>query len=170
MICGRVYASTPAINCAESGEANATADRHLDYCLTLADYAEANNWGRGQIPAFDKIETELANVRAALNWSLHGGDPQQGLLLSCKLCWFITERNHAYEWLGWMEQLLEATPTAPAQLRAYALQSSGAMAGILDDQRSRDYCLKAIELARTHHDEWNLALSGAQSLRALCAE
>ncbi len=139
--------------------ARATRDRHLIYFLHLAEQAEAHQWGCEQLPWFDRLETELDNLRAALMWSLDSRQGQLGLQLTAAMAWFFLERSHMREGLGWLEHMLEAAPDAPASMRAKALQRATELAGIVYDDTTHARVLgeQALAIARPINDRWNIA-------------
>ena len=69
---------------ASADELSATADRHLTYFLQLAEQAEAHNFGREQIPWYDRMEVELDNLRAAVAWSMQSEEAETGLRLAAR--------------------------------------------------------------------------------------
>ena len=90
----------------ESGEGNSTRDRHLNYFLAFAVHAEPEVQGVEQLKWFDRLELELDNFRAALEWSLESEkrNAELGLQLASSLWWFWFQR-HFYDkgqWLGIM--------------------------------------------------------------------
>ena len=142
----------------EAGTTNATADQHLCYFLNLAETAEAHVWGSEQKSWYDRLETELDNLRAALNWSLENGDAELGLQLAAALGWFFSERSRPYEGLGWLERTLAAAPNAPTSLRAKAFNRAGELAGLLEGlDQIYNFCEQALTLARSVGDKLNIA-------------
>jgi predicted ATPase/DNA-binding CsgD family transcriptional regulator len=140
---------------AEAGETNSTAHRHLDYFMKLADQAESYLFGSEQMVWFDRLEVELDNLRTAVTWSIKS---ETGLHLASALGWFFSERSYWSEGLACLEQALVANPNAPASLRAKAFHSAGSLAGRLgDNERLHSYCEQAIVIARSIHDDWNMA-------------
>jgi predicted ATPase/transcriptional regulator with XRE-family HTH domain len=137
-----------------SGELVDLRQRHTDYFLKLAQEAEAHQFGSQQIPWFDRLETELNNLRAALTWS---HKTETGLRLAAAMGWFFTERSYWNEGFPWLERALAANPDAPSALRAKALHTAGVLAWFVANERASIYLEQAIALARTTHDRWNLA-------------
>lgn len=82
---------------AHSGEEDAVRQAHADYYRTLAERAEPALRGAGQEVWIARLETELPNLRAVLDWSLSGGDAESGLRLAGALYWFWFLRNHVGE-------------------------------------------------------------------------
>ncbi len=141
----------------DAGEERATIQRHGDYFLGVAEGAEAHNFGREQVAWFDRLEVEFDNLRVALaRWV----EDEMGLRLAAALGWFFSERAHLSEGLDWLERVLAANPNAPVSLRAKALHSAGALAGLQGNyRRVRAHCEQALALARAANDRWNIAWS-----------
>ncbi|MEO8395646.1 MAG: helix-turn-helix domain-containing protein [Chloroflexota bacterium] len=138
-----------------SGELDALRQRHVDYFLKLAETAEAQEFGREQIVWFDRLEDDLANLRAALAWS---SETETGLRLASALGWFFTERSHWNEGFDWLEHTIAANPEAPASLRAKALHTAGALGSFAGNKpRAQLYLEQSLALARAAGDRWNLA-------------
>jgi len=80
---------------AELYETGPIRDRHLSYFLALAEQAEPEVRGPEQLIWFDRLELELDNFRAALEWSLEKGEKgtEAGLQLASSLWWFSFMRN-----------------------------------------------------------------------------
>ena len=70
---------------AKSGKLLTTQRRHAEWCARLAETAEPELNGPRQMASFEKLEREHDNLRAALRWSLDGGDPLLGVRLAAAL-------------------------------------------------------------------------------------
>lgn len=141
----------------DAGEQDIALQQHYDYCLQLAEGAEAHAFGREQVAWFDHLEAEMDNLRAALAWS---EKDVAGLRLAGTLGWFLSERTHWREGFDWLERMLAANPDAPASLRAKALHNAGALAGHGGDTGRARPCLEqALALAQAAGDAWNTAWS-----------
>jgi tetratricopeptide (TPR) repeat protein len=135
-----------------------TANRHLDYFLTLAERAAAHVDGGEQFIWFDMMEIELDNVRAALNWALRGGETDKGLGLASLLRWYWEYRLHASEGLEWLERFLRGSQSISPEYRISGLVAAGELAGLLqDNERSSALSLEALSVARQAHDRLNIA-------------
>jgi predicted ATPase/class 3 adenylate cyclase len=123
-----------------SSEAAKIRSRHSVWYTDLAETgAEAMLGGPDQMPWFDRIESELANFRTALAWSLGGGDRALGLRLGAALSRFWEVRGHWSEGLGWLEDALAGAPDAEDGLRGRALVAASFLAfyrGRLESARS----------------------------------
>lgn len=142
----------------KAGVTQDTADRHLRYYVQLVEGAETHLWGREQQDWYNRLETELGNIREALSWSLNGGDPVLGLRLATALGWLFVERSRPSEGLDWLERLLAANPDVPATLRAKALNRAGEIAGLIDNAAQLEaFCTEALDVARSAGDLLNVA-------------
>jgi predicted ATPase/DNA-binding CsgD family transcriptional regulator len=112
-----------------SGEGNEARQRHVDWCLGLAE----QNWGAvvlGPIRAtwLDRLTAEHDNLRAALAWLEIATDTESGLRLAGDLSPFWVFRGHLLEGRGWLERALARGSGAPAPVRAHALFGLGRIA------------------------------------------
>lgn len=114
----------------ESGEVEQICDRHLDYFLKLAQKAEPELFGRGQIEWMQKLEAEHENIRAALEWSLQG-NISAGQELAGALWWSWYLNGHLGEGYEWIEKMLGASSGDETFIRAKLLSAAGWFAGNL---------------------------------------
>ena len=91
---------------AESGAEAAVRERHLDAFLALALRAGPHLRARGARDWLNRLERELDNIRAALDWALQG-PITKGLELASALLWLWSIHNHATEGREWLERLLQ---------------------------------------------------------------
>jgi len=89
----------------ESGQSETLRERHLDYFLWLALQAEPHLRGPQSKPWEDRLEEELDNLRAALEWAL-AGSAEKGLQMAASLEWFWWDRGHSIECEQWLDRLL----------------------------------------------------------------
>lgn len=142
---------------AQAGEADPTAQRHVNYFINLADQAEAHLFGSQQGAWFDRLEAEFDNLRAALAWAKN---TEAGLHLAASLGWFFSERIHWNEGAIWLKQILAANANTNPSLRAKALNHAGAIYGLLGDiEASQIFGKQALTLAQAVNDRWNTAWS-----------
>jgi predicted ATPase/class 3 adenylate cyclase len=99
----------------ETGEGMMVRDAHLQYFLGLAERAEPQLVGPQVLEWMDKLEIELDNIRAALEWSLNR-NAQIGLQLICALRRFLIIFPDSDEWLN----RLANHPKAQARTIFYA--------------------------------------------------
>jgi len=114
----------------ESGEAARFQGRHADCYGRLAVDAHPQYTFADQPTALDRLETEHANLRAALAWCASPeGDAALGLKMAGRLCWFWHVRGHYAEARDWLALFLEATPSdAGIPGRGGALHGAAAFA------------------------------------------
>ena len=109
-------------------------DRHLDYFVAVAEEAEPHFRQGEQVVWLDRLEAELDNVRAALEWAL-STRVDHGLRLTASLLWFWHIRGHRNEGMEWARQFVAAqgelhdsTPIDARLARARALITIGFLA------------------------------------------
>jgi DNA-binding CsgD family transcriptional regulator len=118
----------------ESGEAEEVGERHAGYYLALAEEAEPELKGAGQVARVERLEQERDNLRAAMAWLLGRGELEEAARLGWALWLFWGIRAHFAEGRRWMEQALSANGSAmPAAARAKALFVAGMMANYQGD-------------------------------------
>jgi predicted ATPase/DNA-binding SARP family transcriptional activator/DNA-binding CsgD family transcriptional regulator len=126
----------------ESGEAQRGRERHAEYYLALAEGALAQEAERELNAArpvawLERMESEHANLRAALNWSLDkdaeepdgGRAAQLGLRLAVALWWFWHTHDYLSEGRRYLERALSgrSDPTM-TRWRARALNAAAGLA------------------------------------------
>ena len=102
----------------ESGEADSIRDRHLAYYLAFAARAEPEVQGAEQRLWFDRLDADIDNFRAALEWSLNGDTEraETGLQLASSLWWFWYQRSNREEG-QWLEKTLGASQSSTDRVR-----------------------------------------------------
>jgi predicted ATPase len=82
-----------------SGEAPDIHDRHLGFYLHLAEESEPNIYGNQSALWFTRLERELDNIRAAMEWSTSSGKAVLALQIAGALVYFWFAHGHlAPEW------------------------------------------------------------------------
>ncbi len=89
----------------ESGCGGAVRDRHLNYFSRLSGDAEPHLRGKGQVEWLERMDQELDNLRAALEWSV-SSRIDLGLKIAADLMWFWHLRGLFTEAFEWLEKLL----------------------------------------------------------------
>jgi predicted ATPase/DNA-binding NarL/FixJ family response regulator len=101
----------------ESGEGFAIRQRHASWYLALAERAEGEERGMDQDGWLTRLETDLDNIRAALEW-FRRRDTGAALAMATALSWFWVTRGHFAEGRGWLESALAAAGAhLPGQAR-----------------------------------------------------
>jgi tetratricopeptide (TPR) repeat protein len=131
---------------AAAGEATASRERHLAWCLDLAERAEPELTGADQQRWFARLEREHDNLRAALAWALDRGAAESALRLGGALYRFWATEGHYEEGSRWLERALALAGGESTVARGNALLGAGVMAYFRGD-----YDAAA--------DRWNAGLS-----------
>ena len=152
---------------AAAGEETATRDRHLAWAVTLSEHAAQRIGGTEREVWLDRLESELENLRTALQWSNQEGRAETGLRLATALEDFWYMRGYASEGRRWLEDLLARGAAAPG-LRARALDVQGLLALYHSDEAA---AVAHFEAAYVLHQEEGDASGAAWALthRALVA-
>jgi hypothetical protein len=109
----------------EHGEDAALRDRHRDWFLYRTEQLQYRAWTE-QEPYFAFTETEHDNLRAALEWSLHGGQGGAEALRLAGALWLSWFQAGALtEGRARLEEALAEAPGAPPAVRAHALTGLG---------------------------------------------
>ena len=108
---------------AESGEERSARDRHAAYFVDLSETAELHLHGvtGGQAAWMARMDADLDNFRAAIDWLLANGEGTQTLRLVIGLEGYIGARLFEAEARQWAESALALATDAPALVRAAAL-------------------------------------------------
>src|SRR5262249_15768116 len=152
---------------AESQEQEALGHRHAAYFLALVEEAQKHLRGPDQRAWFDPLERELANLAAALEWSVSTGNLDLGLRLATGLMSFWKQRGHMREGREWLDRLLlalgewsNASPLAPLEAQAWA--ANGWLTFLLGDYQG------AAPLAERSLAQWHVLGVPGNSYLALC--
>jgi hypothetical protein len=107
-----------------------TRNRHLSYFMQLSEAAEPElRSGRQAVQWHERMKVEHDNLRAALDWSLSGGEFEPGLRMVGALWEFWMNRGHAHEGQTQAERFLaRAEAAARTYSRARALHTAGVCA------------------------------------------
>jgi predicted ATPase len=113
----------------ESGEGNAARTRHRHWYLALAERAEPQLRGPEQEIWIERLETELDNFRAALEWSLsEERRTDAGMRLAAALWMFWRTRDYHSEGTRWLERTLAHDESASSSVRAHAARAAASLA------------------------------------------
>jgi predicted ATPase/class 3 adenylate cyclase/tetratricopeptide (TPR) repeat protein len=93
---------------AECGETDAVARRHAAYYLALAEQAEPELLGPEQGGWYERLEADLDNFRAVLDWALAHQQPEVIVRLAAPALAFLwVDRGHMSEGRRWLDAALE---------------------------------------------------------------
>jgi predicted ATPase len=155
----------------EAGEAMALRNRHLEWCLTIADSIWSGVDGSGfdgakEADWLPRVEREHDNMRAALAWALENRcDAVPALRLAGDMYFFWWRRGHVSEGRGWLARAFEldarvgpndSIPMRRARVRA--LRGAGVLARTQSDYADADAMFSAsVALARELDDAGSVA-------------
>ncbi|MBL1083437.1 winged helix-turn-helix domain-containing protein [Streptomyces actinomycinicus] len=112
--------------------------RHRAWVRALVEQAEPQLRSAAQLPWFSRLETELDNIRAALDRALRAGDEAQAGAVVLAIGWFWWMRNHRHEAVAWVRLVLrlgvalDALPAdAPADDLAALVESADPVGAFL---------------------------------------
>ena len=91
--------------------------RQLEWCIALADGDDPRYWLRGTA-WLDRVEPELPNVRAALDFARSTGDLESEIRLASPMRHYWRVRGHMIEGRQRLEDVLERAQDAQPLLRA----------------------------------------------------
>jgi len=142
---------------ATRGELGAVRQTHAAYYLQLAENTEPALSGPQQEVWFRRLERELDNLRAALNWFLERSEAaesiEMALRLGAALSLFLQVRSHAQEGWTFLERALERSAGVAVAVRAKALYAAGFLAGFLGNvDRGEELCQQSLALFREGGD------------------
>ena len=116
----------------DAGEAADLLDRHRDAMLELAETIEPEIHGRRQRESLEVLDSEAANLTAALERAANT-DGERALRLSVALTFWWRLRGLLRAGERGFTRALDATDPTPSSLRAYALWGGGYMSAFLGD-------------------------------------
>jgi non-specific serine/threonine protein kinase len=90
----------------KSPDLTETRNRHLDFYMRFGEEIEPKLHGGEQTLWLNKLELEHDNLRAALDWSLTGGELESGLRLASVLWLFWDIHGYHLEGRVWLDRLL----------------------------------------------------------------
>jgi predicted ATPase/class 3 adenylate cyclase len=142
---------------AEREELEATRHAHAAYYYQLAEEAEPALSGPQQVVWFHRLERELDNLRAALNWLLERGEARESIEMALRLGTALVEfwqvRSHTYEGWTFLERALERSEGGAVAVRAKALNAAGDLAMELGNHdRGEELCQQSLALFRESGD------------------
>jgi len=127
------------------GEADDASLAHATWLLELAEQAEPHLAGSEQAAWLDRLETETANFRAAIEWALAHGRPEIPLRIGGASWRFWSLRGRLTEARAWLEHALADGEDTPSLARVKALIGAG---HLTEDLRDLDASRAHFEHAR----------------------
>jgi non-specific serine/threonine protein kinase len=122
-------------------------DRHLSWCLALAERARPSIWGAAGQSSLARLDSEQDNLRTALQWSIESGAADEALRLAAALGWYWYVHANLHQGRYWLKQALAASEGAGSASRASALNAAGALAVLQNDhERATELLQEAVRL------------------------
>ena len=117
----------------QAGEYGPTRDRHLAYVVELTGRPRPEEMSSSRLNDwYDRVQDEIGNVRAALEWARQSGDWRTGTRLVGNLVGFWTSRGYEVEGLRWATAILSGSGSVEDPHTAYQAHR---ILGILTYQR-----------------------------------
>jgi predicted ATPase/DNA-binding SARP family transcriptional activator len=116
-----------------TGEEEALRSRHAQHFRALVDEAEVPLSGPEQGQWLDRLETDHANLRAAIAYAQTSRDGATAVDLAAGMRRFWYVHGHAEEGLRVLESVLAEAPDAPPLARSKALNGAGMLASARGD-------------------------------------
>ena len=141
---------------AACGELEQTSDAHAAYYLALAEEAESVRPDANQVAWQERLEREVKNVRAALEWLLEHKKVEAALRLAAALRQFWVLPGYLDEGRSFLEQALKASKEIHVSptVRAKALYAAGWLACWQNDRRQATPLLEeSLQLFRSLGDK-----------------
>ena len=120
----------------ESGEAEEVRRWHAGYYLALGERAGLELKGPEQPAWLARLETELGNLRVAIQWSIEHDEVGTLARTAWSMWKFWWLRGHRDEGRRWMEEALASGPRLPAPARARLLFVAATLGRALGDSES----------------------------------
>jgi predicted ATPase/DNA-binding SARP family transcriptional activator len=146
----------------ETGETSLIRDRHLDFYLSLAEKSEPHIFGHESVLWINRLDKELDNIRAAMEWSTNSGKAVAALRIAGSFVYFYFWYPHG-NLLSELQHRIQLALSRPEGMertlvRAKALNALGFMnwADTYPTDR-RPELEEALSIGRELGDQWNTA-------------
>ncbi|MFJ9907837.1 BTAD domain-containing putative transcriptional regulator [Streptomyces sp. NPDC101152] len=144
---------------AEVPDLRAEAERrHRAWVRALVERAEPLLRSAGQLPWIARLETELDNIRAALDRTLAEGDEEEAGALVLAMGWFWWLRNYRQESVAWVDRTLRLGATLDSRRTRHADPTAAPAAFAGDVPDPVDVFLAAPDAER-HHPRHTLRMN-----------
>ena len=135
------------------GEWTEAHDRHAAYFLALAEPADADLTGAGQLAWLDRLEIEHENLWAAMYWLAGHGPLEQAVHLSQVTWRFWWLRGHAAEYGRLVDDFVAGSKDMPPRQHALALTQAGfILVGNGDTARGQQLLEQTLPLYRQDNE------------------
>jgi predicted ATPase len=131
-----------------SGEDQAIRRRHAEYYLALAAETAHNLFGAELATRLSRLDDDLDNVRAAMDWALEY-DSEIALQLVYAMGEYLFRRNYWDEYIRILDRALERGQSSEPRLRAHTMVDAGYMLLLRGNiQRAEALLEEGVVLAR----------------------
>jgi non-specific serine/threonine protein kinase len=139
----------------ESDESTAIQQGHASFFADLAEQAELELRGPDQERWSARLRVDYDNLRAALSWSINGGDPEIGLRLVGALSEFWYYEGPISEGEKWIQRALDLLESEQnfTKFKAKVLNGAGMLAFVTGDHtHGKRWNQQALEMANETGD------------------
>ena len=155
----------------ESDDWHDVHDRHAAYFLSLAEPADAELHGAGQLAWLNRLEIRRGNLNAALSWLTDTDQLRAALHLIWTTWRFWWLHGHAGELGRHVDEVLAKSASLPPRQRALALSAAGFVRFAGGDQvRARRLLKQSLPLYRKAGDRLGMGLTAAALGHLLAAK
>lgn len=140
-----------------SGEMEILCERHAAYFVGIVEIAEKEIRGERHEYWFERLRSELENLRAVLHWSLKNQFPEYGLRMVSALMYFWNYGGFIDEGYQWAMLAMEKVSKAPSQYRAGVLRTAGNFSAFTDHIKGIRFLDEALKIYEKLGDERNAA-------------
>ncbi len=143
-----------------AGEAEATFDRHLEWCAALAQRGWREIWGPRMRVWLDLLDREHDNLRLALDHAAGSGDLLLGLQTAHSLWPMWDIRGHYREGQRRLRTLLALTDDRPSTAKGRSLDALGWLTALLGDfEEAYELMREGSEMVRQTGEPYDIAWS-----------
>ena len=144
-----------------AGEADRIRHRYASYYMTMAEEAAPSLIGARQQAWFERLATELANIRSGMRWSL-ANDPELALRTAAALWRFWYAKGQLREGAYWLDRALSVTSDDRSVHRVRALNGYGVLIWASGEpERALRLQQESLSLAQELGDAWGSAVARA---------
>ncbi len=141
-------------------EERAVRAAHAAYALEIAAPVRERQFAPGFNLLLARLDAEVDNIRAALEWTASAGEAELGLRLATMMGSFWIFRGHFREGRQWLERFLTQIDPAPTALRTASMVRAGWMATLQGEpEPATMYLTEGLSLARAVPVPWMEALA-----------
>lgn len=143
-----------------AGEMIVTRDHHLTYLIQLAEQSEPHIWGSDVASWGKRLNVELDNFRAAMDWAIETGKAAGALRMTGSLVYYwLVHGDLLAEWHSRIQRALSSPGgMEPTLARAQALNAIGFFSWadlyLLDKRPELE---EALHIGRKLGDQWTVA-------------